>query len=476
MIYHLSVSAISRGKGRSVCAAAAYRTASIICDDHYGVTHDYGHKSGVIYSGVVGYPITQGEIQDELRAKLWNAAEAAERRRDAVVGREVRFALPHACGDGLRVVLVESYSRFLSQKYGVAVESAIHAPSRKGDPRNYHAHLLFTARPVDPVTGKFARLKDRRWNGAEYSKTLLDVRKEWADIYNEFARFAELPEISHLSNRARGIKKEPSKHMGPARTALKRNGISLECDDPSFDQCERERMEEERIKHSTEMLETEKQLDELYHEELEDELFAAEVEEAGGLAVWEEWRRISDLFGPDELFEGIAEIPPEPSKVEESVVAEEQPKSKTLKSAEAVGIDEAEDEHFAAEVEEVGGFAEREEWRRVSDLFGPDELFEEIVPGWYLGSDGNRYITDEGARRLFTSFNLDDSIPVAESRVEEQLSTNDILNKLPPLEETLESLRRSILWDDEQCNKLEDEPSSPDLLPPQLEPDPFDDL
>ncbi len=44
---HFSVGIISRGKGRSVTAAAAYRAAERIKDLRTGEIHDYRKKKGV---------------------------------------------------------------------------------------------------------------------------------------------------------------------------------------------------------------------------------------------------------------------------------------------------------------------------------------------------------------------------------------------------------------------------------------------
>ena len=47
-IFHFSANIISRGKGRSAVAAAAYRSGSRITNEYDGVVHDYRRKRGVI--------------------------------------------------------------------------------------------------------------------------------------------------------------------------------------------------------------------------------------------------------------------------------------------------------------------------------------------------------------------------------------------------------------------------------------------
>ncbi len=91
-IYHLSIKAVSRAVGRSATAAAAYRSASLIADTRTGEIHDYQRRTGVEASFIVA-PDGAAWAQD--RAALWNAVEAAERRKDAKVAREYQVALPH---------------------------------------------------------------------------------------------------------------------------------------------------------------------------------------------------------------------------------------------------------------------------------------------------------------------------------------------------------------------------------------------
>ena len=47
------------------------------------------------------------------------------------------------------------------RKHGVIVDACIHAPHTKSgsDERNFHAHIMFTSRQIDPQTGDFAKKK-----------------------------------------------------------------------------------------------------------------------------------------------------------------------------------------------------------------------------------------------------------------------------------------------------------------------------
>ena len=91
-IYHFTAKVISRSKGRSAVAAAAYRSASEIRDYRQDLTFDYAAKPDVIHSEILAPEGAPQWVHD--RELLWNAVEAGEKRRDAQVAREVEFALP----------------------------------------------------------------------------------------------------------------------------------------------------------------------------------------------------------------------------------------------------------------------------------------------------------------------------------------------------------------------------------------------
>jgi hypothetical protein len=85
-IYHLNTHTIGRAAGHSAMAAAAYRSASSLVDERTGEVFDFTRKGGVLSSEIVtpaGVPVPE-------RAALWNAAETAEKRKDARVAREWR--------------------------------------------------------------------------------------------------------------------------------------------------------------------------------------------------------------------------------------------------------------------------------------------------------------------------------------------------------------------------------------------------
>lgn len=224
-IYHFSVSTISRAKGRSATAAAAYRSGTVIKDERTGQTFDYRRKNGVVYCGLVD---GKKEEAPDARELLWNAAEAVERRKDAKVAREVVVALPSELPFHDNVRLARGMALWIRERHGVAVDIAVHAPDPGGDERNIHAHLLLSTRVYDgeKFGGKTKEL-DRKPESREH---LCAWRKEWEKRANRALEKAGRHErISCMSLKdAHELNDlppvEPCEHLGPIRTQVERRG------------------------------------------------------------------------------------------------------------------------------------------------------------------------------------------------------------------------------------------------------------
>lgn len=226
-IYHLSVKAVKRSAGRSATAAAAYRSGELVHDERTGETHDYRRRSGVLHTELVGWASS--------RAQLWNAAETAERRKDACVAREYEIALPAELESGAQVELARQFGRWLRERHGVAVDICVH--QGHGDARNVHAHILASTRPVE-ADGGLSEIKaqiewsdkKRRAHGLPGRKTeLAAAREAWEVMANAaLERAGQAARIDCRSLAAQGIEREPEPKMGPAATAMERRGEATE--------------------------------------------------------------------------------------------------------------------------------------------------------------------------------------------------------------------------------------------------------
>ena len=153
-IYHLTVKAIGRAAGRSAVGAAAYRSGQYLVDERTGEIHDYRRKKGIVHSELI---LPGGGTGD--RAEFWNRVEKHHKRGDAVLTREVEFALPHELTAEQRQQLASELNRELADKYGVAADLNIHPPHRnKKESKNHHGHILLSAcyTAADGTLGKKA--------------------------------------------------------------------------------------------------------------------------------------------------------------------------------------------------------------------------------------------------------------------------------------------------------------------------------
>jgi hypothetical protein len=218
--YHCSVKTVGRSAGRSVVAAAAYRLGELLHDDYYDQTHDYTRRSGVLNSFTLAPENAPAwALEPEM---LWNAAEAAEKRVNSTLAREVELALPAFLSADERRDIAEEFAGELVARYGVAVTVALHAPG-KGDDRNYHAHILFTTREMTPDgLNKKTRVLDDRKTGPDEVRKLRELA---ADIINRslVAVNSDI-RVDHRSFKDRGITKEPTTHLGPAAAEMERRG------------------------------------------------------------------------------------------------------------------------------------------------------------------------------------------------------------------------------------------------------------
>lgn len=217
--YRLSASIIKRSAGRSVTAAAAYRSAEAIADQRTGIVHDFSRKGGVMHSEIIAPEGTPDWMYD--RARLWNAVEVAEKRKDAQLAREIQVSLPHELGHEQRVQLVRDYVTSTFTPKGIIADFSVHLPGKEGDERNHHAHILLTMRSI---TGEGFGPK-RRATADQNVYELREEREAWARLQNEvLERHGHPQRVDHRSYADRMIDREPTQHLGPNASEMERRG------------------------------------------------------------------------------------------------------------------------------------------------------------------------------------------------------------------------------------------------------------
>ena len=145
-IYHLEAKVISRGAGRSACAASAYLSCSAIYNDYDGVQHDYTRKKGLVWEQVFLPYSAPSAWQD--REILWNAVEENEKTKDSRLAREFVPALPIELTSEQWEELLTDFIQNSFVSDGMCADVAIHDPDPPG--HNPHAHILLTVRPLNP--------------------------------------------------------------------------------------------------------------------------------------------------------------------------------------------------------------------------------------------------------------------------------------------------------------------------------------
>jgi Ti-type conjugative transfer relaxase TraA len=202
-IYHLSAKIVSRAKGQSVAAAAAYRSAENLHDQRLGQTFDYTRKGGVEHTEILAPENGPSWVFD--REALWNAVELVERRKDAQLAREMEIGLPVELTKDEQVALLRDYAQRAFVSKGMVVDLALH----RDNSENPHAHFLLTTREL---TGEGLGAKRRDWNDRAQ---LLSWREQWAEVANEhLLRAGHEIRIDHRSLEAQGIDLVPGRKLG----------------------------------------------------------------------------------------------------------------------------------------------------------------------------------------------------------------------------------------------------------------------
>jgi len=242
-IFMASTKSISRAKGQSAIAAAAYRAGDKLLDEDkdHGKLHDYEKRSGVLSADIIlPTALDGGEID---RAELWNMAERNETRKNSRVAREWLIALPHELSEQDRKNLAHEFARTLADRYQVIADGAIHVPTDKeiergASPLNFHAHILLTTRTATiDDDGKLYLTKDkadseisdddRRKKGLpRMSVEIKAVRELWEHTANKVLEEKGHNLIDSRSYKSQGIELVPQIKMGKDATHMERKGIT----------------------------------------------------------------------------------------------------------------------------------------------------------------------------------------------------------------------------------------------------------
>lgn len=203
-IYHLNVKNISRGDGRSIVTAAAYRAGAVLPNDAEERLSDFGGRRDVVASGIclpAGAPEWMGD-----RTRLWNAVEVAEKRKDARLAKEVEFALPRELPRDAWLIVARAMADAYASK-GFVADYAIHDDGTRHNP---HVHILLTTR-VETADGFGPKIRS-----ADGRQFVTEARALWEHTANDALKAAGVAVVLDSRSYAkRRLDREPGKHRGP---------------------------------------------------------------------------------------------------------------------------------------------------------------------------------------------------------------------------------------------------------------------
>lgn len=226
-IFNARVSVFQRSAGRSAVAAAAYRSASKLTDERISQVFDYRKKTAE-ESFILAPEGAPEWVHD--RQELWNRVEAAEKRKDAVVAREVLITIPRDIAEEDRRAFAEAaVAPYVAA--GAVCDIAYHRPKAADADEQPHIHVMLTTRCLDASqeTG-FAKTRNAVLSamfesggrhGGERGDALKAERERIAGVMNRFLEAAgSSRRADHRSNAARGLHdREPEPTMGEGRKA-----------------------------------------------------------------------------------------------------------------------------------------------------------------------------------------------------------------------------------------------------------------
>jgi hypothetical protein len=236
--FHCQAKVISRTKGQSAVACAAYRTRTQLEDERYGKVQDFSRMKGLEFLWHAAPADAPAWAKDV--GQTWNEVERAEVRRNSTLAREYVAAFPHQLNAEQREWMLKDFVREEFTRKGLIATAVIHAPDQKGDQRNFHTHVMVAERPVDAEG--WSKHKDRSLQSKE---TLAEVREKWAELgarQLERAGFeveAERWRHGHKSLKQQEVAalergdlayaeqvrdREPTTHVGHVAIAIERKG------------------------------------------------------------------------------------------------------------------------------------------------------------------------------------------------------------------------------------------------------------
>lgn len=243
---------ISRGAGRSIVSAAAYRHRARMVDEQAGTSFSYRGGEAELKHEELALPdqipawlrtAIDGKSVAAASEVLWNAVDAFETRADAQLARELIIALPEELTRPENIALVREFVQDNLTSKGMIADWVYH--DKDGNP---HIHLMTTLRPLTeegfgakkvPLLGADGKplrvvtpdrprgkIVYKLWAGDK--ETMKSWKIEWAETANRHLALAGHDiRLDGRSYADQGLDGIAQKHLGPEKAALARKGVEM---------------------------------------------------------------------------------------------------------------------------------------------------------------------------------------------------------------------------------------------------------
>ena len=246
---HTHVDIITRSKGASVIAKAAYNSRDKLQDEYYGKTHDYSKKEDLVFSKIFLPEHIPKEFSN--REYLWNEVEKIEKSKNSQLARNLLFELPRELNEQDRIKLISEFIEENFTSKGMIADCSIHNPLASDHEEQPHAHILLTLREMDSegkwkpkcrkeyildengekIKLKSGNYKSRKVNLNDWNEP--DKAKEWRENFskkaNEYlARNNIAKRIDPRTFEEQGREELPQIHLGTSSYQMEKKGIQTE--------------------------------------------------------------------------------------------------------------------------------------------------------------------------------------------------------------------------------------------------------
>ena len=246
---HTHVDIVTRSKGASVLAKAAYNARDKLQDDYYGKTHDYSKKTDLVFSKIFLPEHIPKEFSN--REYLWNEVEKIEKSKNSQLARNLLFELPRELNEEDRIKLISEFIEENFTSKGMIADCNIHNTPASDNEEQPHAHILLTLREMDSegkwkpkcrkeyildangekIKLKSGNYKSRKVNLNDWNES--DKAKEWREHFskkaNEYlARNNIDKRIDPRTFEEQGREELPQIHLGTSSYQMEKKGIQTE--------------------------------------------------------------------------------------------------------------------------------------------------------------------------------------------------------------------------------------------------------